>query len=92
MISSAQPLANATQSSTGIRHQVSVSADGTTSTPMPRARPARYSPSPGRPISAASPSPPSRSGRQRNRPSPMRAGPTPLRHNRYSPSAPQAIS
>ena len=44
------------------------------------------------PISAARPSPPSRSGRQRNRPSPMRLGPKPLRHNRYRPSSPHATS
>jgi hypothetical protein len=39
MISSAQPFANATASSTGIRHHVSLSSAGSTSTPMPSMRP-----------------------------------------------------
>ncbi len=41
MTSSAQPLANAASTSTGIRHQVSVSSLGTTDALRPSARAAR---------------------------------------------------
>ncbi len=84
-----EALANAEKISTGMRHQVSCSADGSTWAFIPPShRAARYSSRPGRPISAARPRPPRMSERQRSRPSPSRAGLVPLRHNRYRPRAP----
>jgi hypothetical protein len=61
----------ACSTSTGTDHQCGSSAAGTTSTVTPIARPAAYSPRPGRPITAASSAPwaVSRHGRNRSSPS-----------------------